>query len=170
MQNLYFQYPLTEADAFARQLAFNTSDNDRRQATQALLKCGLKAKSCVAIDYEQFRELMSNFDAPSVNTNRGNTVIFDRHESNCVLIKPPYFDAHGQCQPIRYFWLEATQPLMPHLRMKNYLLKSPMASVFHLPRTLMHYLSTAIKQHKDKKLTQSQKHGVTVWTTMRLTA
>ncbi len=180
MQNLYFHHPLNsgsasfdasnETDTYAEHPAFNASSQDKHQAAQALAKCGLKAESCVAIDYQQFRELMDNFDAPSVHTERGNTVIFDRHGANCVLIKPPYFDANGQCQPIRYFWLEATQPLMPHLRFRNYLLKSFLVKLLRLPHTLINFLGKTFRQHKQKKLAQRQKHGVTVWTSMRLTA
>ena len=152
--------------------------NKTNTARQKLLASyGLSAERCASVSYDSFRQAVAGISSPQLKTYRGNTFIFDQRNKSCALIKPPYFDAQGRCQPIRYFWLEGIQQSGPALRAYQ------RWSTLNLKKALKAQLSVGKKlltmaARVAQKIKASVKHqpasperrGVTVWTTLRLTA
>ncbi|MDG1293177.1 MAG: hypothetical protein P8O99_03615 [Pseudomonadales bacterium] len=131
---------------------------------------GIVSGNCQSVSYEAFRHCLSDIAAPLVCNKKGTTFIFNQQQKVCALIKPPYFDSRGQCQPIRYFLAEGVQ-------------LSAFSSLrcIELPRLLwqakvqsaVQGLLNGCKQllMPSKKHTRAiSKRKSPVWTSMRLTA
>lgn len=155
-----------------------STENKTNTARQKLLASyGLSAERCASVNYDFFRQAVAGISSPQLKTYRGNTFIFDQRNKSCALIKPPYFDAQGHCQPVRYFWLEGIQQSGPALRayqrwsaldLKT-VLQAQLAAGKKLPAMAVRVAQQIIATVKHQQV-GPERRGVTVWTTLRLTA
>ena len=94
--------------------ALNSGSNISNRLQQirqqnSLAAHGFVSGNCQSVSYEAFRHCLSDIATPLVCSKKGTTFIFNQQQKVCALIKPPYFDSRGQCQPVRYFLAEGVQ-------------------------------------------------------------
>lgn len=131
---------------------------------------GFVSGNCQSVSYEAFRHCLSDIAAPLVCSKKGTTFIFNQQQKVCALIKPPYFDSRGQCQPVRYFLAEGVQ-LSAFSSLRR--IELPRLLWQAKTQTLMHGFWSSCKQILTPSNSQSRaisKRKSPVWTSMRLTA
>jgi len=131
---------------------------------------GIVSGNCQSVSYEAFRHCLSDIATPLVCSKKGTTFIFNQQQKVCALIKPPYFDSRGQCQPVRYFLAEGVQlsafSSLRRIELPRLLWQAKMQSV-------MQGFWNACKQilaPSNKQSRAMSKRKSPVWTSMRLTA
>ncbi|MBT5293207.1 MAG: hypothetical protein HOO01_07070 [Cellvibrionales bacterium] len=155
--------------------ALNSGSNISNRLQQirqqnSLAAHGFVSGNCQSVSYEAFRHCLSDIATPLVCSKKGTTFIFNQQQKVCALIKPPYFDSRGQCQPVRYFLAEGVQ-LSAFSSLRR----------IELPRLLWQAKIHSIIQGSLKSVKQlltpsntptraMSKRKTPVWTSMRLTA
>lgn len=143
-----------------------------KQEKQSLAAHGLSEGNCKAVSYSIFRQFMSDINTPLVSSQKGTTFIFNQQKNVCALIKPPYFDAQGQCQPVRYFLVDNVQ-LTAFSKQGQFGLYAKLLStqfqnkLKQIKTQLQLSLKTRLKRQPEFA---TRTKPAPVWTTMRLTA
>ena len=143
----------------------------QKQERQSLAAHGLSAGNYQSVSYKAFRHCLSDIDTPLVCNKKGTTFIFNQQKEVCALIKPPYFDSKGNCQPIRYILTDGVQ--LSHfsslrcIELPLLLCKTRTLSAIKQVTKSLKQLLTALNPQSRSKL---QQKTAPVWTTMRLTA
>ena len=131
---------------------------------------GIVSGNCQSVSYEAFRHCLSDVSTPLVCSKKGTTFIFNQQQKVCALIKPPYFDSRGQCQPVRYFLAEGVQlSAFSSLRC----IELPRLLWQAKTQSVVRALLNGCKQLLMPSNTQARsirKRKSPVWTSMRLTA
>ena len=131
---------------------------------------GFVSGKCQSVSYEAFRHCLSDIATPLVCSKKGTTFIFNQQQKVCALIKPPYFDARGQCQPVRYFLAEGMQlsafSSLRRIELPRLLWQAKSQSAMQgLLKSIKHLLAPSNSQSRVMSKRKSP-----VWTSMRLTA
>ena len=131
---------------------------------------GIVSGHCQSVSYEAFRHCLSDIAAPLVCRKKGTTFIFNQQQKVCALIKPPYFDSRGQCQPVRYFLADSVQlsafSSLRCIELPRLLWQAKTQSVV---QGLLNACKPLLAPSKTKTRAIS-KRKPPVWTSMRLTA
>lgn len=145
-----------------------------KQRKQPLAIHGLEKANIQAASYTTFRQHLYNINTSSVSNRQGTTLIYNQQKKVCALVKPPYFDSRGQCQPVRYFLVDASYSCTP----KFSLLKKPSVAISLFNQRVYEDTTCALKIARQvfkkcfsqKTTTIVKRKRAPVWTTMRLTA
>ncbi len=143
-----------------------------KQEKQSLAAHGLSEGNCKAVSYSVFRQFMSDISTPLVSSQKGTTFIFNQQKNVCALVKPPYFDAQGQCQPVRYFLVENVQ-LTAFSKQGQFELYAKLLSTqfqSRLKQIKVQLQLSAKSSLKRQSEFATKRKPAPVWTTMRLTA
>lgn len=145
-----------------------------KQRKQSLAMYGLEKANLQAVSYSSFRQYLCDINTSNVSNRQGTTLIYNQQKKVCALVKPPYFDARGQCQPVRYFLVDDSYACAPHLSL---LRNTSVAIDLFSGRIFTHaaWLTKVARQVLKKCLMQKttrvvKRKNTPVWTSMRLTA
>ena len=143
----------------------------QKQEQRSLAAHGLSAGNYQSVSYKAFRHYLSDINTPLVCNKKDITFIFNQQKEVCALIKPPYFDSRGNCQPIRYILTNGAQ--LSHfsslrcIKLPLLICKTKTQSAIKQVARNIKQLLTALSPQRRSKLEQKT---APVWTTMRLTA
>lgn len=148
----------------------NTYPSKTRQQ-KSLAAYGLIGGKCQSVSYKAFRQHISDMTTPLVCSKKGTTFIFNQQQKVCALIKPPYFDSRGRCQPVRYFVTDGVQ-LSNFSSLRR--IELPLLLCQAKTQRAIKQVLKGFKQLQlslgPKARASSKRKTTPVWTTMRLTA